>query len=457
MANITKRGNSYLIRCSAGYDINGKQIVKSMTWKIPNGMTAKKAEKEALHQASLFEEQVRNESVLDTNIRLSDFIERWLSDYAEFHLKARTIASYLDYSKKVNESIGHIKMAQIKPTTILKFYKELQKPIVNLYYILKDDLRTILKSKNITQVAFMKDNNITKWVLLKALNNETLTKEQAKLIAEPLGFTLKDDFHVVQEEKKLSSKTIQNYHRFLSSVLSTAVHWQIIPTNPAERVSPPKAIRSEALTLNINDTLTLLKCLESEPALFNAAITTLLYSGMRRGECLGLTWDDIDFDNRKISINKSVLYLPSVGVFVDTPKTPGSIRTIEVPEITIEKLLLWRNEQTKQKITSKEVWKDENWIFTRWDGTVIRPDYLTSWFHDFIKKHNLPPIHLHSLRHTNASLLLASGTSLPTVAHRLGHANPSTTSSIYSHLIDESDSIASKSMEALLKNPNHSK
>ena len=83
MATIKKRGNSYLFRCYDGYNQNGKQIERTMTWKIPEGMSERKAEKEALHQAALFEERVRMGQIAEPKIKFADFASKWFSDYAE--------------------------------------------------------------------------------------------------------------------------------------------------------------------------------------------------------------------------------------------------------------------------------------------------------------------------------------------------------------------------------------
>lgn len=97
-----------------------------------------------------------------------------------------------------------------------------------------------------------------------------------------------------------------------------------------------------------------------------------------------------------------------------------------------------------------DVWKDEGFIFTRHTGEPIRPDYLTGWFKSFVKRNNLPDIHIHSLRHTNASLQIAAGTPLTTVAHRLGHANANTTTKIYAHFIKSADETAAQALQEML-------
>ncbi len=94
MGSMRKRGKSYEFQVSLGYDMTGKKLEKRHTWKIPAGMTEKKAEKEAAHQLALFEEQCRTGQYIDSNIRFADFAETWLHNYAEKQLKATTVARY---------------------------------------------------------------------------------------------------------------------------------------------------------------------------------------------------------------------------------------------------------------------------------------------------------------------------------------------------------------------------
>ncbi|MGN0452086.1 MAG: tyrosine-type recombinase/integrase, partial [Acutalibacteraceae bacterium] len=95
-------------------------------------------------------------------------------------------------------------------------------------------------------------------------------------------------------------------------------------------------------------------------------------------------------------------------------------------------------------------WQENGKVFTQWNGKPIYPGTVSKWFSAFIKKNNLPPIHLHSLRHTNATLLIASGADLRTVSKRLGHSNMTTTSNIYTHAIKSADERAAELLGDIL-------
>ena len=106
--------------------------------------------------------------------------------------------------------------------------------------------------------------------------------------------------------------------------------------------------------------------------------------------------------------------------------------------------------QAQQKLSLGSLWKDSGKVFTALDGSPMHPDTLSGWFHDFIRGTDLPQIHLHSLRHTNATLNIANGISVTTVAGQLGHANASTTTKIYAHAIKSAQAAAADMMDDLL-------
>jgi len=128
--------------------------------------------------------------------------------------------------------------------------------------------------------------------------------------------------------------------------LSTAVHWGIIKENPAKRVKPPKVARKEAKSLDDLQTVHLLKAIQDEPVKFQLAVEMLLFLGARRGEVLA----DIDFNTCTVNIDKAMLYLPSKGVYEDTPKNETSSRVIKLPKPVIQKLYAYQKAQFRGTI-----------------------------------------------------------------------------------------------------------
>ena len=170
-----------------------------------------------------------------------------------------------------------------------------------------------------------------------------------------------------------------------------------------------------------------------------------LMSGLRRGELLGLRWDDVDLDKQQIYVRQTWNYTPTKGCFADTPKNRSSERPLRISRTAVLILLEYKSWQDQQRALMGDAWMDlDNRIFTRDDGQPMFPDTITQWFHKFVQRHGLPDVHIHSLRHTYASLMIADGTPLVVVSHNLGHAQVSTTSNIYSHVIASAEAQADR-------------
>ncbi|MCH5197353.1 MAG: site-specific integrase [Oscillospiraceae bacterium] len=220
-------------------------------------------------------------------------------------------------------------------------------------------------------------------------------------------------------------------------------------SNPCARVKPPKKNKKEAVYLEKEDVEKLLIDLEHEELVYIALIQLYLFTGMRRGEALGLTWRDINFEKNLIDINKERIYVHNQGVIVDTPKNETSVRVIKVPTCVMELLKAWKEQQNKNRLIYGDMYFVSDWVFTNILGKPFHSDSISSWFRNFIDKNNLPKIHLHSLRHTNASLLIASGIDIKTVSKRLGHSNVQTTGVIYTHQLRMADETAADTLELL--------
>lgn len=450
MATIRKRGNNYQIRVSCGYKTTGEQIIKTTTYKPPKGITPKQLKKELERQAVLFEEKCLNGTYLDGNIKLADFAEKWFKDYAEKHLRSETYYTYKLMIKRVNEALGHIRIDRIQPHHLLEFYNNLAESGIrdDIKYNAAKDVKALLKSKGMTQKALCEKANISEATLRSCIKGNNITKAAASKIMTALD----DDtiFKAVNTDKTLSQETILHHHRFISTMLSCAVEWQLIPSNPCARVKPPKVDRKEAQYLDEKQAAKLINCLDAEPLKYKTIIMLLLYSGMRRGELCGLEWSDIDLNHGIISISKSSLYLPQKGIFDDTTKNRTSERVIRVPEAMTSLLKEYRRSQSQLQLAMGDLWQGSEKVFTSQTGTPIHPDSITGWFKSFIKRNDLPDIHLHSLRHTNATLLIAAGTDIRTVANRLGHATASTTTNIYAHAIKSADELAAEKLADIL-------
>ena len=389
--SIEKRGkNSYRLSCLAGYNLQGKPIKKT---KTVHG-----TKKEAEIELAKFVADVQNGLVAEgKSLKFSEFAEIWKKNYGSKELAPSTYKRYYRMLEtRLLPYFGHFYVNKIKPTDIMQFYDLLSKD---------------------TQLVRKKNNN----------GNKTL--------------------------KPLSGKTILEHHRLLRAMLHKAVYWQIIVSNPAERVQPPKARKPKRKYYDDNQCKILLENLEQlskEQIKYKTAIILTVFTGVRLGELMGLEWSDIDFRNGIISINRSSQYLADKGVFTKVPKTESSIREVAIPDFVIsllEEYKLWYEEQ---KSLYGELWHNSNRLFVQADGKPMHPSTISKWFVKFIGQIGLPVINFHGLRHTNATLLIAQNIDVAVVAARLGHAQITTTLNFYVHPIIAHNKKAGFALENLL-------
>ena len=170
--------------------------------------------------------------------------------------------------------------------------------------------------------------------------------------------------------------------------------------------------------------------------MWRTIITFDLLSGLRRAELLGLRWCDVDLDARLVHIRQTWNYVPGEGCYLDTPKTEGSERPLRISQTAALLLLGVQQWQEQQAAALGDTWENaDGRIFTRDDGHPLFPDAVTKWFTSFVRRSGLPPVTIHSLRPTYASLMIADGIPMVIVSHSLGHAQVSTTTNIYAHVI----------------------
>ncbi len=326
MATVARRGKSYSIRVSCGYDMNGRQIIKSMTWKPQPDMTEAQADKEAQRQAVLFEEKCRTGQVLQGNVRFADFAEIWLRDYAAKQVRPTTFDRYKAMLPRINAAIGHIRLDRLQPHHLMQFYSNLEEAGIreDSKQHFKYDLKDMLRARSVTKAAFAEQAGVSLSVLASITQGKNISAESARRVSGALGQPVSALFEPVGNDKGLSAKTIQHHHRLISVILQTAVEWQVLFSNPCDRVKPPRVEHKEARYLDEEQAARLLQAIEQADIQNRTIIKLLLYTGMRRGELCGLAWEDIDFEKSVIHIRRSSLYLADKGIFEDETKNATS-------------------------------------------------------------------------------------------------------------------------------------
>ena len=390
--SIEKRGkNSYRLVVFKGYDLDGKAIRHQKTVHCKN-------KSEAKIELAKYVTEVENGFIVEGNVpTFKEFVEIWKRDYALKELAPSTYARYKGMlDTRIIPYFGHFKLNKIRPIDIMQFYN---------------------------------------------------------LLDEDSQFIRKKNHNGKKNRKTLSKKTILEHHRLLHAMLTKAVYWQILISNPAERVQPPKAPKPKRECYDELQTKILvdnLIKLTGNDIKYKIAVLLDIFIGARLGELAGLEWSDIDLQHGIVSINKSSQYLSDKGIFTKCPKTESSIREVSIPNFIVSLLKEYKLWYEEQKLILGDFWHESNRLCVQDNGQPIHPSTISKWFINFIKKIGLPVITFHGLRHTNATLLIAGQVDVATVSARLGHAQITTTYNFYVHPLKSHDKHAGNVLENLL-------
>lgn len=229
----------------------------------------------------------------------------------------------------------------------------------------------------------------------------------------------------------LSAASLRQLKNILYQALTAAVKEGLIPSNPCQFVELPRKEHFESSFYSAEQLQTLFKVLDGDPLLPLVRITALY--GLRRSELLGLQWDSIDFENSLVKIRHTVSKVTKA-VEKDKTKSKSSRRSFPLTEDARQIFLHAKAEEAEnQKLFGKDYQKND-YVFKWPDGHPYSPDYISERFSNLLKKHGLPHIRFHELRHSCASLLLNNGCNLKDVQEWMGHSDIQMTANIYGHL-----------------------
>ena len=164
-------------------------------------------------------------------------------------------------------------------------------------------------------------------------------------------------------------------------------------------------------------------------------IAIAIATGMRRGEILGLTWENVDLKKKKITVSQAI-YPTKEGLKVLPPKTENSLREITIPRRLAKILKKHKRYQNKNQRLLGRDYIISDYVCTLENGKLISPSSLNHKFKNLLKENNLPSVRIHDLRHTHASLLLSKGATAKAISARLGHSTIQITMDLYTHLFD---------------------
>ena len=362
--HIRKRGKTYLICISLGFDSNGKRIRQYVTYDPDPTLTPKQANHAAYNYGIEIENKLkRGGSLQYETLTFNQFAEMYFRDFAPT-LKEYTAVQYKDiYERRFKPHFGNMRIKNIRPIDIRQWLTAMER---------------LDKSGELTE----------------------------------------------------NSKGV--YFRTLSSMLGVAYRWELIDNNPCRRIRAPRNKQSAVKALQQSDFDKLFAKIDSFPDPRAVLMIYILSStGIREGEAAGLKWQDINYENQNIRIEREVMYIPKLGLRVTSPKSVNSIRDICVPALLCDKLLAYKAIQDKDIAERGGYYNDEGYIFTQFNGSPVHSSTIRAWTMKVFEYCDVPYITVHGLRHTYASILISNGADPRTTAAQLGHSTPSLTINIY--------------------------
>ena len=385
MASIRKRGeNSYLIVVSRGYDYEGNRLKAAQkTVHPPMGLKPKQVEKWLQEQAVLYEREIRHiAEPVNKSITLAKYIEHWLAEVAPKKLAKSTFARDRQDVRRILPALGHYKLTGLTKEVIRNFYEEM--------------------------------------------------RAERKLTDGGL----------------ISERTVEGLHNTLCSILTDAVEEGYLLHNPAWRMYKPQGVKKERPVADEELVQRLITALEGQSLKYETYFKLVLGTGMRRGEACGLRWSDINWKKRSIHVQRTVIKLSHEPIFVKPPKTASGDRVVYVSKEMAKLLKAWKQQCAWERQQEQgEPLQEDDYLFRQPSGDPMVPTTFTFRFKKILKQNGLPEnLSVHSLRHTTASLLIAQGVDVRTVASVLGHSQASTTLDIYAHAFDAHKRAASEKL-----------
>ena len=391
MASVIPRSNgTYLIRISCGLDSSGKQISRAKTFKPskPN-LSHQKLSKEIDLFIAEFEDELR------TGRKTTDFKKVTFAEFCDKYLE--------------------VKKTSLAPTTY-EFYE------------------MIIRTELLPKLGSMKLQDIRTYHVQEFI--QYLATEKERSDGSPGG---------------ISASTVRRYTTVLRSILTLAYKLEYMDEDVgnSRRIEFPKEASTELEVYTFDEISTIMAALEEEPINIRTLVEIAIFTGMRRGEIVGLKWGDIDFENQKISVKRSIYKPRGAKAEEKETKSKAGTRIIAIPEQLCKTLVKYRAQQDRHISFLGDGWKNLDYVFTEEDGHVMNPQTPTKQFSKFLKRHGIRHLKFHGLRHTSATMLLASGCDIKTVSSRLGHSGIDTTN-IYVHALESSDRLAAKTFDAFL-------
>lgn len=416
----------------------GKMVRRCITVRPePGKKTVKKADLDRI--TSEFEQKCKGKQIIDDRrITLREYSEKWLDTYVKSNVAETTASKYKNQLEKmILPHIGHLKMSELKPSTVSELLRTLEEDGYNY-----GDRQGAYTKRSIGDAKATLSTLCTSAVLDNLLSSNPCTavrrrsKREATKEDAPKAFSLEQ-----------------------------AQHFLDIIEKPIPVISPAHTVNRGGKIVDIKEYIMKHYTVQLK---YKCAFQLAIFAGFRAEECCGLIWKDIDFKKGTIEIERAAVHVNGKTI-IKAPKSAAGYRKINLPPTVMQNLQELRRETMKTIVALGTAWKgprdiSENPVFCQVEGGRMNRSTLNKELHRVIRSWNtackddsekLPELTFHQLRHTSATLLIAEGIEPTAIAARLGHSDASITLSIYAHSFEERDQKASNALEsALLSNRN---
>jgi integrase len=244
-------------------------------------------------------------------------------------------------------------------------------------------------------------------------------------------------YSTIQRNFNLSDNSMAHCHATLRGAIKRGIKHKKLATNPLLGVDAPSRKRVQIQPLTETQMLSALDySAKNEGIMWSSMWRIHLLTGFRQGEVLGLTWEDVDFNEGTLRLHRQLQRQKDKGLVLKTLKADANKRTIKLDLPTLALLRTWKSEQSQFRLQLGK-WGETNFIFTNSVGNPLEPRKAAKKWAELLKAVGIPHIKLHGARHTFATVMLQKNVDTKVVSHYLGHTDISTTQNIYQHVNSE--------------------
>lgn len=276
---------------------------------------------------------------------------------------------------------------------------------------------------------------LTSWERYKGLSDNHIKPAIGSIVLKDLRPQHLQQLYNEKVKEGLAPATIRKIHNVIHAALNQALKNQLVVRNVSEATTLPSTGKREVGSLTPEEMDYFLNVVAEDR--LSAAFVCLLGTGLRRGELLALTWQDVDLAEGVIHVRRGLVRTKEKGLIFREPKTVKSRRSIPLPDDVVASLKAHKVRQNQEKLLLGLAYQDSGLVFCSEVGTPIEPRNFNRKFYQLREKAGIEGVNLHSLRHTYATRLLEAGESLKVVQELLGHSKIAMTADIYSHVSPE--------------------